>query len=79
MAYQFPSDVEQFVRNELDLNHYASKDDLLVEAVRLLQQEREAAIAGIRRGMESMERGEGIPLDEAFESLRKKRSSAVDS
>ncbi len=79
MAYQFPSDVEQFVRNELDQNHYASKDDLLVEAVRLLQQEREAAIAGIRRGMESMERGEGIPIDEAFESLRKKHSSAVDS
>ena len=57
MAYQFPSDVEQFVRNELDQNHYASKDDLLVEAVRLLQQEREAAIAGIRRGMESMGAG----------------------
>ena len=77
MASQFPPDVEQFVRSELDQNHYASKEDLLVDAVRLLQQEREAAIAGIQQGIDSMKRGEGIPLDEAFESLRKKHNQSV--
>lgn len=74
MANQFPADVEQFVRSELDQNHYASKDELFVDALRLLQQEREAAVAGIQQGIESMERGEGIPLDEAFDSLRKKHN-----
>lgn len=32
------------------------------------------AIAGIQRGLESMYRGEGRPLDEAFAALRRKHS-----
>ncbi len=79
MPHQFPVDVEQFMRNELAQNRYSSEDELLVDAVRLLQQEREAAIAGIRRGIESMQRGEGLPLDEAFESLRQKHNLSVDA
>jgi len=79
MAYQFPPDVELFVQSELDQKRYASEEDLLVEGVRLLQQEREESIAGIQRGIESIERGEGIPLDEAFESLRKKHNLSVDA
>lgn len=34
--------------------------------------ERAEAIAGIRRGLESMKRGEGRPAREAFEELRQK-------
>ncbi len=79
MAYQFPPDVEQFVQSELDQKHYASEEDLLVEGVRLLQQDREESIAGIKQGLESIKRGEGIPLDEAFESLRKKHNLSVDA
>jgi hypothetical protein len=30
------------------------------------------AVVGIRKGLASMERGEGIPADKAFEKLRKK-------
>lgn len=30
------------------------------------------AIVGINRGLDSLERGEGIPAEEAFKSLRKK-------
>lgn len=36
--------------------------------------DRAEAIAGIKRGLESIERGEGIPADEAFKRLRKKHS-----
>jgi hypothetical protein len=35
--------------------------------------DRAEAVIGIRRGLESMEKGEGIPAEEAFEKLRKKR------
>jgi len=35
--------------------------------------ERAETIAAIRRGMEQFEKGEGIPLEEAEERLRKKR------
>ena len=79
MPYHFPPDVEQFMRSEIDQNHYASKEELLVDALRLLQQERESAIAGIQKGIESMECGEGISLEEAFNSLRKKHNLSVDA
>ena len=35
--------------------------------------ERAETLAGIRRGMEQFDRGEGIPLDEAETQLRKKQ------
>ena len=34
--------------------------------------ERAEAVAGIRKGLASMERGEGIPAEEAFERMRRK-------
>jgi hypothetical protein len=34
--------------------------------------ERAEAIAGLRRGLDSVERGEGVPLEEAMEALQKK-------
>ena len=36
--------------------------------------ERAEAIAGIKRGLDSVERGEGIPAHKAFELLRKKHN-----
>jgi prevent-host-death family protein len=34
--------------------------------------DRAKAIAGIKRGLDSIDRGEGIPAEEAFKRLRKK-------
>jgi hypothetical protein len=34
--------------------------------------DRAEAVVGIRKGLASMARGEGIPAEEAFEKLRKK-------
>jgi prevent-host-death family protein len=36
--------------------------------------ERAEAIAGIKRGLESIERGEGIPAEEAFQRLRERHN-----
>lgn len=36
--------------------------------------DRAEAIIGVKRGLESMARAEGIPAEEAFERLRKKHS-----
>jgi hypothetical protein len=36
-------------------------------------------VQGIRRGLKSLERGEGIPLDEAFETVRKKHNIPADT
>ena len=37
------------------------------------------AVLGIRRGLESIERGEGIPAEEAFAKLRKKYNIPQDA
>ena len=36
--------------------------------------DRAEAVLGIKKGLESVARGEGIPADEAFERLRRKHS-----
>jgi len=35
------------------------------------------AVVGIRKGLESMARGEGIPAEKAFEMLRKKHKISI--
>ena len=51
---------------EIVVQHAASYQRLL-ELV-----DRAEAVVGIRKGLESMARGEGIPAEEAFKRLRKK-------
>ena len=51
----------------------AKSYQLLLETV-----ERAQAVAGIRRGLASMERGEGIPADKALEKLRRKHRIPKD-
>jgi prevent-host-death family protein len=41
--------------------------------------ERAEAIAGIRRGLESIERGEGVPLEEAAAKIRRKHRIQKDA
>lgn len=41
--------------------------------------DRAETIAGIKRGLDSMQRGEGIPAEEAFERLRKKHGIPEDA
>jgi len=53
-------------RAELVVQDAASYQQLLDEL------DRAEAIAGIKRGLEEMRRGEGIALDEAFDELRRK-------
>lgn len=41
--------------------------------------DRAQAIIGIKKGLESVARGEGMPADQAFEQLRKKHSIPQDA
>ena len=41
--------------------------------------DRADAILGIKKGLDSMARGEGIPAEEAFERLRRKHKIAQDA
>jgi hypothetical protein len=53
------------------------KAEIVVQDARSYQRllqiiDRAEAIIGIRRGLASMKRGEGVPAEEAFERIRKK-------
>lgn len=71
MSYQFPTDVQQFIAREIAVGG-RSEEELLTEAVRFLQGEREAATMAAREGFESIARCEGTPLAEVDRQLRQK-------
>ncbi len=79
MAQSFPTDLEEFIEREIASGRYASRDEVMLEGIRLLKQDREEALQGITEGLESMERGEGVPLDDAFAEIRTKHNVADDA
>jgi len=74
MPEPFPKDLQQFVDNELASGRYDSTDDLVVAGLRLLQRDQQEAVEGIKEGLAEMERGGGIPLDEAFDEIRERHN-----
>jgi hypothetical protein len=66
--------VEQLIRNRMASGRYSSEEELLVAALQSLD-EIDEEIQAVEEGLASVERGEqGVPLDEAFNRLRKKHS-----
>jgi Arc/MetJ-type ribon-helix-helix transcriptional regulator len=66
MSYCFPPELQQIVRQELSTGNYASEDELLLEAVRLLHQREEDLRefkAGIQGRLDRLERGDAIELE----------------
>jgi Arc/MetJ-type ribon-helix-helix transcriptional regulator len=78
MSYQFPPDVEKLVREQMAIGAYQSEDDLLRDALRALEQDRQIVyddpetIAGIQRGLDEMRQGLGRPVEEFQAELRAK-------
>jgi len=68
MNVDIPPELKSFLDEELKSGR--TPHAVIAEALRLLKRDREEAIAGIKDGLESLERGEGIPLDEAFHKIR---------
>jgi antitoxin ParD1/3/4 len=71
MSHGLPADLEQFVEQELASGKYASRDELVTEAVRLLR-ERERRLEELRQevlpALERLDRGEYTEYDDG--SLR---------
>lgn len=68
MAVSISSEVQQLVEREFSLGTYESTDDVLLEAVCLLR-DRNNTLRELREAilpaLESLDRGEGRPLDMA--------------
>ena len=67
--------LEATVDHLVSAGRYGSRSEVLREGVRLVE-EREKALARfdaeIQKGIDSIEAGEGIPIDEVFDRLTKK-------
>ena len=72
VGYQFPPDIQQVVGSRMASGEYGSEDDLLRHALRALEQQEED-LAAVKEAVAEWRAGdEGVPLDEAFASLRTK-------
>ncbi len=72
MPYPFPPDLSQLVHEHMASGKYSSEDDLLRSALRALAEEEED-LAAVHEAIAEWRSGDdGVPLDEAFESIRTK-------
>ena len=71
MAYQFPPDLDQFIKDELNRGPCKSEEELVAAALRLLKRDRDEAIVGIQAGIQDVGAGRTQPAEEAFAELNK--------
>ena len=71
MQINLPPELEPFVEQEFATGRYASREEILVEALRWLSEERQAAVAGIREGIDDVAAGRTQMLQDAFADIRK--------
>ncbi|MEI8373599.1 MAG: hypothetical protein WCJ35_12300 [Planctomycetota bacterium] len=72
MSYAFPVELQQIVQSELAKGVYASEDELLLVALKALREHEQVFQqfrAEVQSRIESLERGEGIELEDE-QSLR---------
>ena len=69
MSRPFPPELDRMVRGKLATGEYASEDEVLLEAMRVLA-DRDEAVAGVRAGIEDMHAGRVQPLSDVDAKLR---------
>jgi len=83
MTIQPSADREQIVRSIMQGGRYASEDEVIDEALRLLRQredsEKARVLEGIRQGVEDMKAGRGRPADEVFDDIRREFNLSPDA
>lgn len=79
MSYQLPPDIEALVQQQLALGHYRSPDDVLRAALGQLAAEEEE-VRAIQASIDAVDGGDGgVPLDAAFDAIRRKHGLATDA
>ena len=79
MLHQFPPDIEALIQAQLASGIYQSQDDLFRAALEHLAAQDEE-VRAIEQSIELLDAGDpGIPLDDAFASLREKHRFPADT
>ena len=66
MQIDLPPELEPFVEQEFATGRYATREEVVVQAVRWLRNERLEAVSGIKQGLDDMAAGRTQPLAEAI-------------
>ncbi len=79
MAFPFPPDLQQFVRDQMASGKYASEEELLRDAFSALAEEEED-VAAVREAVAQWQAGDpGVGLDEAVQTIRRKHGIPSDA
>jgi putative addiction module CopG family antidote len=71
MHFEIPADLESFVEQKLATGRYGSREEVLIQAIEWMREERQQALAEIRPGLEDAAAGRVEPLAGAFDDLRR--------
>jgi len=78
MAYALTEKLDRIVREKLASGQYASEEDILLAALRLLDDEEET-IAMVAEGYQDVQAGRHRPFDEANREFRQKHNIPQDA
>ncbi len=82
MTIHLSGDREQIVRSLMQGGRFASEDEVIDEALRLLRQRQDAeqarVLEGNRQGIDDMNAGRGRPADEVFADIRREFNLSPD-
>ena len=71
MQIELPPELEPFVEQEFATGRYITREDVVVQALRWLREERQEAVSGIKQGLNDVAAGRTQPVAEAFADIRK--------
>jgi putative addiction module CopG family antidote len=75
MTNHLHEDLEGYVQSKVQSGRFASSEEAITEAVRLLRRREDAeearVVEGIRQGLEDVRAGRTQPLAEAFADIRR--------
>jgi putative addiction module CopG family antidote len=71
MQVKIPVELESFVEEEFATGRYGSREEVLIQALQWLREERQQALAGIRQGLADAAAGHVQPLADAFADIRR--------
>lgn len=71
MQIELPPELEPFVEQEFATGRYATREEVVVQALCWLRDERHEAVAGIKQGLADVAAGRTQSVAEAFADIRK--------
>jgi putative addiction module CopG family antidote len=71
MQIDLPAEFEPFIEQEFATGRYATREEIVVQALRWLRDERHDAGLGIQQGLDDAAAGRTEPITTAFDDIRK--------